>query len=52
VKGPSGLQAVRILSIDNSSVSSRDRQVAPPADSAMPDAAIREGTEKWFDRAK
>jgi CspA family cold shock protein len=52
VKGPSGLQAVRILSVDNSSIPSKDRQVAPPVDSGIPDAAIREGTVKWFDRAK
>lgn len=52
VKGPSGLQAVRILSIDNSSIPSKDRLVAPPVDSGIPDAAIREGTVKWFDRAK
>jgi len=52
VKGPSGLQAVRILSVDNSSIPSKDRQIAPPVDSGVPDAAIRDGTVKWFDRAK
>ena len=52
VKGPSGLQAVRILSVDNSSIPAKDRQTATPVDSAMPDAVIREGTVKWFDRAK
>jgi CspA family cold shock protein len=52
VKGPSGLQAVRILSVDNSSIPSKDRQVAPVMDSDIPVAAIREGTVKWFDRAK
>jgi CspA family cold shock protein len=50
VKGPSGLQAVRILSVDNSSIPSKDRQVAPMTD--IPPAAFREGTVKWFDRAK
>ena len=29
VKGPSGLQAVRILSVDNSTIPSKDRQVTP-----------------------
>ena len=52
VKGPSGLQAVRILSVDNSSIPSKDRQVALVVDSDIPGAAIREGTVKWFDRAK
>lgn len=52
VRGPSGLQAVRILSVDNSSIPSKDRQVAPPVDIALPDSTIREGTVKWFDRAK
>ena len=52
VKGPSGLQAVRIHSIDNSSIPPKDRQVAPVADSDIPAAPIREGTVKWFDRAK
>lgn len=52
VKGPSGLQAIRILSVDNSSIPSKDRQTAMPVDSAMPDAVVREGTVKWFDRAK
>lgn len=52
VKGPSGLQAVRILTIDNSSVPSKDRQIMPVAEGDIPAAAIREGTVKWFDRAK
>jgi CspA family cold shock protein len=52
VKGPSGLQAVRILSIDNSSIPSKDRQIMPVADGDIPAAAICEGTVKWFDRAK
>ena len=52
VKGPSGLQAVRILSVDNSSIPSKDRQVTPQTDSEIPAAAMREGTVKWFDRAK
>jgi len=52
VKGPSGLQAVRILSVDNSSIPPKDRQVAPLADSDVPTAGIQEGTVKWFDRAK
>lgn len=52
VKGPSGLQAIRILSVDNSSIPSKDRQVAPLAQSEIPAAVIREGTVKWFDRAK
>ena len=52
VKGPSGLQAVRILSVDNSSIPPKDRPVAPLADSDAPTAAIQEGTVKWFDRSK
>jgi cold shock protein len=52
VKGTSGLQAIRILSVDNSSIPSKDRQVAPPAPSDVPAASICEGTVKWFDRAK
>lgn len=52
VKGPSGLQAVRILSVDNSSIPSKDRQVAPAASGDIPAAPIQEGTVKWFDRAK
>ena len=52
VKGPSGLQAIRILSVDNSSIPSRDRQIAPLAQNDIPAAVIQEGTVKWFDRAK
>jgi CspA family cold shock protein len=52
VKGPSGLQAVRILSVDNSTIPSKDRQVTPPVQSDVPAAAMRDGTVKWFDRAK
>jgi CspA family cold shock protein len=52
VKGPSGLQATRILSVDNSSIPSKDHQAAPLAPCDIPDASIREGTVKWFDRAK
>ena len=52
VKGPSGLQAVRILSVDNSSIPSKDRQAAALTDGDVPAAATREGTVKWFDRAK
>jgi cold shock protein len=52
VKGPSGLQAVRILSVDNSSIPQKDRPVAPLADGDTPAAAIQEGTVKWFDRSK
>ena len=52
VKGPSGLQAVRILSVDNSTIPSKDRQVTPLVQSDVPAAAMRDGTVKWFDRAK
>jgi len=52
VKSTSGLQAVRILSVDNSSIPSKDRQVAPQAHCEVPAASMRDGTVKWFDRAK
>ncbi len=51
VKGPSGLQATRILSVDNSTIPSKDA-VAAPAQPDVPNAPVREGTVKWFDRAK
>jgi len=51
VKGASGLQATRILSVDNSSIPSKDRQVAP-AQCDAPSESICDGTVKWFDRAK
>ena len=51
VKGPSGLQASRVLSVDNSSVPSKDFAVAP-AQLDAPSAFVKEGTVKWFDRAK
>jgi cold shock protein len=49
VKGPSGLQASRILAIDNSTIPSKDQA---PIHHDAPDAPIHEGTVKWFDRAK
>ena len=52
MKGPSGFQATRILSVDNSSIPSKDHQVALPAQSDVPAASMRDGTVKWFDRAK
>ncbi len=50
VKGPSGLQASRILAVDNSTIPSKDRASAAHHDA--PDAPVHEGTVKWFDRAK
>jgi CspA family cold shock protein len=50
VKSPTGLQAVRILSVDNSSIPSKDPLI--PAESEVPAAPICEGSVKWFDRAK
>jgi len=52
VKSPSGLQAVRILSVDNSSIPSKDRPGVAQADGEVPPAPIRTGSVKWFDRAK
>src|SRR5450432_772544 len=49
VKGPSGLQASRVLAVDNSSVPSKDFAVAP-AQLDAPSAFVKEGTVKWFDR--
>jgi CspA family cold shock protein len=51
VKGSSGLQASRVLAIDNSSIPSKDSEIVP-APHGVPDALIKEGTVKWFDRAK
>jgi len=51
VKGPSGLQACRVLAVDNSSVPSKDCVVATVQQTA-PSAFVKEGTVKWFDRAK
>jgi cold shock protein len=49
VKSPSGLQASRILAVDNSSIPSKDRETVSHD---APDAPVKEGTVKWFDRAK
>ena len=51
VKSPSGLQASRILAVDNSSIPSKDSEIAP-APQSLPDEPIKQGTVKWFDRAK
>ena len=50
VKGPSGLQASRILAVDNSTIPSKD--LAPTTRHDAPDAPVHEGTVKWFDRTK
>jgi CspA family cold shock protein len=51
VKGPSGLQACRVLAVDNSSTPSKDCVVATVQQTA-PSAFVKEGTVNWFDRAK
>lgn len=52
-QGPRGLQASRILSLDNSSARSPARPAArPPRFAAAPEGDMFEAGVKWFDRAK
>lgn len=51
VKDASGLKAMKVLAIDNSSAFSSGSDLAMPADTAPPGPLDR-GTVKWFDRAK
>jgi CspA family cold shock protein len=52
VKCPYGLQASRILSIDNASAYSNGAQIALQAPLSAPEGPVEQGIVKWFDRAK
>jgi CspA family cold shock protein len=53
VRGPRGMQASRILSLDNSTAQVMPRDtVRPPRYVAEPRGPAFEGTVKWFNRAK
>ena len=52
VQGTSGLQASRVLAVDNSSAYSSGAEILPPAAVQAPEGSTEEGVVKWFDRAK
>ena len=52
VQGLSGLQASRVLAIDNSSAYSSGAEMALPSPAEAPDGPTEEGVVKWFDRVK
>ena len=52
VQGTAGLQASRVLAIDNSSAYSSGAEIVPPAAVQAPEGPTQEGVVKWFDRAK
>lgn len=52
VQGTSGLQASRVLAIDNSSASGALAQTMPAAGCDAPEGPIEDGVVKWFDRGK
>ena len=52
VRGSSGLQASRVLAIDNSSAYSSGAQILLANPNPAPEGPTEEGVVKWFDRAK
>jgi CspA family cold shock protein len=52
VQGTAGLQASRVLAIDNSSAHSAGTEILPLAAVQAPEGSTEEGVVKWFDRAK
>ena len=52
VQGTAGLQASRVLAVDNSSAHSFGAEISPPAAVQAPEGSAEEGVVKWFDRAK
>jgi cold shock protein len=52
VRCPDGLQASRILSIDNASAYSKGAQITLQAPPSAPEGPVEQGVVKWFDRAK
>lgn len=52
VQGLSGLQASRVLAIDNSSAYSSGAEMPLPSSVEAPEGPTEEGVVKWFDRAK
>jgi cold shock protein len=52
VQGTTGLQASRVLAIDNSSAHSGGAEILPPTAVQAPEGPTEEGVVKWFDRVK
>ena len=52
VRGQSGLQASRVLAIDNSSAYSAGAEVLLATSNPAPEGPTQDGVVKWFDRAK
>ncbi len=52
VRGLSGLQASRVLAIDNSSANSSGAEMLLPIATQAPEGPTEEGVVKWFDRSK
>ena len=52
VRRASGLQASRVLAIDNSSSFVAGAEIPAPSPSSPPEGPTEEGIVKWFDRAK
>lgn len=52
VRGSSGLQASRVLAVDNSSAYAAGAEILVPASSEVPEGPTEEGVVKWFDRGK
>ena len=52
VRGTSGLQASRVLAIDNSSAYASGAELVVATPCTAPEGPTEEGVVKWFDRAK
>ena len=52
VRGLSGLQASRVLAIDNSSAHAPGMDIAGSSPNPAPEGPAEEGVVKWFDRGK
>lgn len=52
VRGQSGLQASRVLAIDNSSAYCAGAEVLLATSNPAPEGPTQDGVVKWFDRAK
>ena len=52
VKDATGLKAMKVLAIDNSSAFSSGSDLVPPPLEAAPPGPMDRGTVKWFDRSK
>lgn len=51
-RGPRGLQAARLLTLDNSTAAPVPRAGPPPHFTPAPQGEVFDATVKWFDRAK